>query len=67
MGAPKTELPPLDPAATAAAQTAQNQLITSLQTTSRSDSASLMAQYGSLASATGGLGTSPSAVLARAG
>ena len=63
MGAPSFNLSQDDPLIAQAQQGAQDQLINSLQTQTRSDSASLMAQYGSLASA---LGTSsPSAAIAK--
>lgn len=61
MGAPSYSPPPPDPLVTQAEQTAQNQLITGLQTTTRSDTASLMAQYGALASALGAASPTPSA------
>jgi hypothetical protein len=64
MGAPSFNLSPDDPLIAQAQQGAQDQLINSLQTQTRSDSASLMAQYGSLASAIGNPG-SPSATIAK--
>jgi hypothetical protein len=53
MGAPSFNLSPDDPLIAQAQQGAQNQLVDALQTQTRSDSASLMAQYGSLAALSG--------------
>jgi hypothetical protein len=60
--APTYQLPPLDPLVTQAKQTAQDQLINGLQTQARSDTASLMAQYGALAAANGAPSATPSAI-----
>jgi hypothetical protein len=63
MQAPTPPAPTVDPLVTQAEQTAQNQLIIGLQTTARSDTASLMAQYGALASAFAAPGATPSTAL----
>lgn len=53
MKAPSYASPPVDPLVTQAENTAQQQLASALQTQGRSDTASLMAQYGALAGAVG--------------
>lgn len=62
--APSISLPPPNPLVGEAEQEAQNQLITGLQTEARSNTASLMSQYGSLATAFGAQ-NSPSATQAK--
>lgn len=54
MQAPTYTPPPPDPLVVQAEQTAQNQLVAGLQTQARGDTASLMAQYGALATARAG-------------
>jgi hypothetical protein len=61
MKAPTPTLPPPDPLVAQAQQTAQTNLLSGLQTQARSDTASLMAQYGAMSSAYGA--GSPSAAL----
>lgn len=62
ISAPTYTPPPPDPLVTQAETQAQTQLVQGLQTQARSDTASLMAQYGALASAFGAASPSPSAV-----
>lgn len=66
MQAPSIQVPPPNPLVVQAEQQAQQELVSGLQTQSRSDTASLMSQYGALASATGAAPSSqsPSATIA---
>lgn len=61
MKAPDIQIPPIDPATLSAEQTAQQDQINALKTRTMGDSASLMAQYGILATAGSGNAVTSSA------